>query len=110
MYQISQVNPDALKQLRIDHQEKIREITGEPLDPQKAWQLIKKASNNFTEADPQAKEADVLFAQLLKKNGLQLVGDESGSSNAANQEQIRIRERERARAIEILKLKLQLAA
>ena len=106
MYKTSKVSPTELKKIKVKNQAKIKEVTGEELDPSKAWTIIKTESKNFTSDNEKAKEADALLAELMKVNGLTI----TSNAQADDQERIRIRERERARAIQIMKLQLQIAA
>ncbi|MDN5201181.1 hypothetical protein QQ008_07405 [Fulvivirgaceae bacterium BMA10] len=110
MYKTSQVTPKDLGKIKVKNQARIREITGEELDPKKAWSIIKNESKNFTNDNPKAKQADELFAELMKANGLIVNRDPVSKSKDDDKERIRIRERERARTIQIMKLKLQIAA
>ena len=105
MYKTSNIKPTDLEKIRVKNQGRIKEITGEELEPRKAWEIIKKESNGFTTDSPKAKQADELFAELMQVNGLTV-----SKSKADDKERIRIRERERARAIEIMKLQLKIAA
>lgn len=105
MYKTSKVNPQDLGKIKVKNQSKIKEITGTELVPTRAWEIIKKESKDFTTDSPKAKQADELFAELMKVNGLVV-----SKSKDDDKERIRIRERERSRAIEIMKLKLQIAA
>lgn len=105
MYKTSKVSPTELKKIKVKNQAKIKEVTGEELDPSKAWTIIKNESKNFTSDNEKAKEADELLAELMKVNGLTI-----SKTLDDDKERIRIRERERARAIQIMKLQLQIAA
>ena len=110
MYKTSKVNPEDLGKIKVKNQSKIKEITGTELVPTRAWEIIKKESKDFTTDSPKAKQADELFAELMKVNGLVVNRESVSQSKDDGKERIRIRERERARAIEIMKLKLQIAA
>lgn len=110
MYKTSKVSPKELKKIKVKNQAKIKEVTGEELDPGKAWTIIKNESKNFTSDNEKAKEADELLAELMKVNGLTITSNAQEDDQVDDQERIRIRERERARAIQIMKLQLQIAA
>ncbi len=105
MYKTSAIKPETLSKVKVKNQDKIVEITGSKLEPKKAWEVIRNETKDFTKDSEKAKQADELFAELLKVNGL-TVTKSTGKSN----DRIAIRERERSRAIEILKLKLKIAA
>ena len=102
MYKTKTVNPADLKKIAIQKQQKIREITGEELDPHKAWTIIKNESQDFTNSDQKAIEADALLAELMQVNGLRIADEANGEGKEtptlSDQEKIRIREKERARA------------
>ena len=115
MYKTSDINPKDLEKIQVRNQDKIVEITGEQLVPSRAWEIIKNESKDFTADNPKAKQADELFFELLKVNGLIKSKEKKENTSVDkksmdDQERIRIRERERARAIQIMKLQLQIAA
>lgn len=103
MYKTAPLDKKVLAAIKVEHQDRIVQATGKPLVPQEAWQIIKKASQDFTIDHEKALEADGLLAQLLEKRGIALPG-------SADAESIRIREQERKRAIQILKIKLKINA
>jgi hypothetical protein len=103
MYQIAAITPGDLARIKIRNQDKIIELTGSKLEPSLAYEIIKKSSKGFTEMNSMVKEADALFAELLKTNGITLQ-----SSNGETK--IRLKEQERARAIKLLALELELVA
>lgn len=111
MYQIENIKPKELSLIQIKNQNKIVELTGSKLDPVRAYEIIKRESNGFTQDHEKAKEADKLFVDLLKLNGLWKIESEP-QENELNQEReaIRIKEQERSRELELLELELQLVA
>ncbi|UII32261.1 hypothetical protein LVD17_00220 [Fulvivirga ulvae] len=117
MYELEKVNPADLNKIQVRKQGKIMELTGSKFDPAKAYEMISRETGGFKQEVDKAKEADALFIQLLKREGIALPGDkpkkEDGkkpSTKTDNESRIRIQEQERSRAIEILQLKLKLAA
>ena len=104
MYQLTKVKPEVLSKVQVKNQDKILELTGSKLEPTKAFEIIKNETKDFKEANEKAKQADQLFMELLKLNGISVNGTANGSGK------IRLREQERARALELLELELQLAA
>tara|TARA_R110002072_G_scaffold8208_1_gene42908 strand:+ start:2584 stop:2901 length:318 start_codon:yes stop_codon:yes gene_type:complete len=105
MYQLTKVKPEVLSKVQVKNQDKILELTGSKLEPTKAFEIIKNETKDFKEANEKAKQADQLFMELLKLNGISVNG---AAGNAGGK--IRLREQERARAIELLELELELAA
>ena len=65
MYKTKDISKAELKALAIKNQEEIVELTGSELDPVKAWEAIKQASENFTKSDLKAEEADKLLYHIL---------------------------------------------
>lgn len=117
MYELEKVNPADLDKIRVTRQDKILELTGSKFDPSKAYEMISQETGGFKQELGKAKEADALFIQLLKRDGVALPSDkpkkEAGkksNTKTDDRSSIRIREQERARSIEILQLKLKLAA
>lgn len=108
MYTLEKVKTADLSRIQVKKQEKILELTGSRFDPAKAFEVIRKETKDFKEQNEKAKEADALFAELLKLNGITVQPSQSGDK--AEQSRVRIREQERARAIEIIELEMQLAA
>ncbi|GAA0892602.1 hypothetical protein GCM10009122_22810 [Fulvivirga kasyanovii] len=108
MYILEKVKPADLSRIQVKKQDKIIELTGSRFDPAKAFEVIKKETKDFKEQNEKAKEADALFAELLKQNGIKVQPHQGGEK--AEQNRVRIREQERARAIQILELEMQLAA
>ena len=109
MYKTSRVNPEDLGKIKVKNQSKIKEITGAELVPTIAWEIIKKESKDFTKDSPKAKQADALFAELMKANGL-TVHRNTESSGKESDEEIKIKAQARKRALELLELELELAA
>lgn len=104
MYKTKDITEKELKAIKVINQDEIEDLTGSKLDPTKAWEVIKDASDNFKQPDAKAQEADELLFEMLhpeKKKTKKVEGDK---------EIIRIRERERARALELLELELTMAA
>ena len=65
MYRTKDISKAELKALAIKNQDEIVALTGSQLDPVKAWEVIKQASDNFTNSDLKAQEADVLLYEML---------------------------------------------
>ena len=105
MYQIAIVKTQDLSKATVQNQDKIMEMTGRKLDPEKAFQVIKNETKGFTVDSEKAKKADRLFADFLKKNGIEM----NGTPNKSNTK-IRLQEQERSRALDLLELELKLAA
>ena len=105
MYQIAKVKTKDLSKATVQNQDKIMEMTGRKLDPSKAFQVIKNETKGFTIDSEKAKKADRLFADFLKKNGIEV----NGSSTKSN-DRLRLKARAQAKALELLELELQLAA
>ncbi len=101
MYQIANITPAALAKVKIRNQSRILELTGSKFDPVRAYEIIGKEAKGFTEQNAKAEQADALFVELLKINGITL--NKPDADNA-----IRIREQERARALQLLELELEL--
>ena len=106
MYQLTKVKPEVLSKVQVKNQEKILELTGSKLEPAKAFEIIKNETKDFKEANEKAKQADQLFMELLKLNGISVNGTTAKNDGG----KIRLREQERARALDLLELELQLAA
>lgn len=65
MYKTKDISKAELKALAIKNQDEIVALTGSELDPVKAWEVIKQASDNFTKSDLKAQEADALLFEML---------------------------------------------
>ncbi|WP_197709258.1 hypothetical protein [Nonlabens agnitus] len=65
MYKTKDISKAELKALAIKNQDEIVALTGSELDPVKAWEVIKQASDNFTKSDLKAQEADELLFEML---------------------------------------------
>ncbi len=104
MYKTKNVSQEQLKALEIINQDEIEALTGQKLNPLKAWEVIKDASGNFKNKAIKAQEADALLFKMLYPEGKpdQHIPD--------HQEIIRLKEKERARALELLELELLIAA
>lgn len=72
VYQIRAADPNDLEQIKIKNQDEIVERTGLPLDLLKAYELIKKETNDFTKNHEDALLADQLMVQLLQESGIVL--------------------------------------
>jgi|SRR5690606_35795616 len=106
MYQLNTIAPDTLSKIEVKRQDKIIELTGSPFDPAKAFEVIKKETKDFTKEHQKAREADRLFMELLKLNGI-AVQDKMGSNKTA-EARMRLHEQERLRSLELLELELEL--
>ena len=104
MYKTKDVTQKQLQALKVVNQDEIEDLTGSKLNPVKAWEVIKEASDNFKNKDAKAQEADVLLFEMLypEVKPDQQIPDQ--------QEIIRLKEKERARALELLELELLIAA
>jgi hypothetical protein len=105
MYQIENITPNELSKVKIKNQDRITELTGSKLDLQKAYEVIKDETKGFKEKNEKALQADELFAELLKLNGISTTRSSKEKDN-----QIKLKEQERTRALKLLELELQLAA
>ena len=124
MYKTSELSPGDLTKINIKNQSKIKELTGSELIPRQAWEVIKRESKGFTEDSPKAKQADELFAELMKVNGLKISSKQNGkqenqrknqpTATKKSKEAVRLRmqfeEEERLRKLELIKLELELKA
>lgn len=104
MYKTKDSTPKQLQSIKITNQDEIVALTGSKLNPLKAWEVIKEASENFTKTDAKAQEADALLFEMLHPN-LKRKTDAT-----TEDETIRIQEKERARALALLELELLIAA
>ena len=108
MYEIATIQPKELKKVKIRKQGEIMKATGLRLDLAKAYEEMKKETNNFSLDVEEAKKVDLLFHQLLQKNGI-----EKGKSTVPKKKEmdtLQMRERERVRTLELLELELELEA
>ena len=105
MYQLAKIKQQDLTKIQVKRQAKIVEMTGRKLNPPKAYEIIKSETKGFTIDSDKAKQADKLFVELLKKNGIPIEGSTSDSNT-----RMKLREQERTRHLKLLELELQLAA
>lgn len=105
MYQLTKVKPQELTKVKVQNQDKIVELTGRRLEPTKAYEVIKNETKGFTVDSDKAKQADKLFTELLKKNGIQVNGTATEPDN-----RLRLQAQAKAKALELLELELELAA
>lgn len=123
MYTLKHITPKELANLKVNNQQQITELTGSPFRPEHAYSVIKQQSEGFSKPDQKAQEADRLFAQLLRKNGIGPAqegkevkkGKEDKYNNSNNpaadsKDRIRIAAQARERAIKLIELELELAA
>ncbi|MEO9870379.1 MAG: hypothetical protein ABJQ69_03690 [Ekhidna sp.] len=106
MYKTSTIQPKTFNQVKVKNQDMILKITRSRLEPQKAWEVIRKETKDFTKDIKEAKQADELLMQLLKVNKIALPGE----SKEKTKVRLRLEEQERERALELLALELELAA
>lgn len=104
MYKTKDVTKKQLEAVKIANQDEIKSLTGSKLNPVKAWQVIKDASDGFKTKDAKAQEADALLFQILYPDSKRKPKTETSN------ETLRIQEQERARALALLELELQIAA
>ncbi len=100
MYKTKTIPGKILKTIQIANQDEIKELTGSKLELDKAWELIKNRSENFTKEDLKVKEADQLLYQIVYPS--------KTKTSESNRELIIIKEKERARALVLLELELEL--
>lgn len=105
MYQLTNVKPQDLTKVQVKNQDKIVELTGRKLEPAKAFEVIKNETKGFTVDIEKAKQADKLFTELLKKNGIQVNGAATESDS-----RLRLQAQAKAKALELLELELELVA
>ncbi|TSE03692.1 hypothetical protein [Aquimarina algiphila] len=125
MYQLEKINPKILAKISLKHQEKILEQTGSKFLPQKAYDTIKKETQDFTLDLAEAKKVDELFMALLKKNGIVIEEssapssspkmpktpqEKTGKKTKSKKEEMEFAEKERMRIIDLLELELELEA
>ena len=103
MYQLTKIKPHDLNKVVIKNQDKIIEATGFKLEPQKAYEVLKNDTKNFTIEHEKAKLADKLFSELLQKNGINLAGVIPQPDN-----RLRLQAQARAKALDLLELELKL--
>jgi hypothetical protein len=104
MYKTKDITAKELKALQVINQEEIEDLTGSKLNPVKAWEVIKDASDNFKNKDEKAMEADELLFEMLNPE------IKKEKKTKGNNEIIRLQEKERARALDLLELELLIAA
>lgn len=104
MYKTKAITKKELQAIKIANQEDIEALTGSPLDPVKAWEVIKRTSENFNISDEKALEADALLFEILNPE------IKASKPTKDSKEIIRLQEKERARALELLELELLIAA
>ncbi|WP_407264901.1 hypothetical protein R5N98_12605 [Tenacibaculum maritimum] len=104
MYKTKDITTKELKALQVINQDEIEELTGSKLNPAKAWEVIKDASDNFKNKDVKAMEADQLLYEMLNPEM------KKSKKPEGTKEIIRLQEKERARALELLELELLIAA
>lgn len=105
MYQITKVEPKTLSKVKVQHQDRIIQLTGKRLEPKGAFDIIKDETGGFKKKSEKAKQADKLLIQLLRLNGVVLKG-----GGSAERERILIEARARERATALLELELEFAA
>jgi len=111
--QLSQFHPISKK-----IQDEITKQSGTPLDLENAFDLIKKASDDFSKEDPLALETDGLLIELLelqkKANSKSQIPNDNLDSHrdqktiSLSKAAVEIREKERLRAIALIELELSL--
>lgn len=104
MYKTKEITKKDLQAIKVANQDEIEDLTGSKLDPFKAWEVIKRASDNFSKADEKAQEADILLYEMLNPDV------KKSKKPKDDKEIIRLQEKERARALELLELELLIAA
>ena len=104
MYKTSKISKEALEAIQITNQDEIVEFTGSKLDPVKAWEVLKKASKDFSVSDAKTAQADALLFELLFPE------KKREKVTRVKTQNIEIQEKERARALALLELELLIAA
>jgi hypothetical protein len=111
-YQIASIDAKDLDKIKkIPNQDRILQVTGSKLNPFIAYEIIKRETEGFTKEDARAAEADALYTELLRLNGIDPGSQKKPSKKKDNDGQtniLRVREQERARKLRILELELQL--
>ena len=105
MYQLSTVDIDLLKKVKVRNQDKIRELTGRELVPQKAFEIIKNETKSFSQDNEKAKIADALMVKLLQREGLK-----NSETSDSQKKRLELEAQAKAKALELLELELKLAA
>ncbi len=105
MYKIKEIPEKTIGAFEVPKQvqDLIVEYHGKPLDPIAAYALLKKETKGFTEANPQAEEADRLLHELLYPTKAVAKKATPKAKTA-----IELRKRKLARTASLLKLKLKL--
>jgi hypothetical protein len=70
MYKTKDLTPEDLSKIKIKNQAEILQYIGSELDPKEAFNLIKKESNGFTQANAKAEEADALLFAISQGKAL----------------------------------------
>ena len=112
MYRMQHIDPVVLAGIKVRRQEEIVRLLGVKFDPVKALITLKKESKDFSEDSREAREADALFVQLLKREGIELPPEniDKPKGDTAEQEHIRIKRKALETRLKLLKLELELAA
>jgi len=116
MYSLKNKTAKDFKNIPIDKtlQEEIIQRTGSALDLEKAFSIIRDASEDFNKSDPLAEQADELMIQLLEAktpNTTIVVNKEKSettTSKVLNKAAIRIRQKQRQRTLAILEMQQSL--
>lgn len=103
MYKTKDITKDQLKKVGIQNQDEILALTGSKLEPMKAWEVVKQSSENFTNSNKKALEADALLFEMVK-------GKTKEKLPKKMDEKIKIKEKERTRSLALLELELLIAA
>lgn len=71
MYKIKDITPEDLRDIEIQNQAEIVQYLGSALDPEEAFELIKKESEGFTKPNAKAEQADALLYALVKRKSIE---------------------------------------
>ena len=109
MYKTKDTTKKELKGVEILNQDLIVEQTGSKLNLERAHDIIKNASSNFSKAEVKAQEADTLLHQLLNREvKASSSGVKTKTTKTLSKEAIRIRQKQQEGELILLELELEL--
>ncbi len=76
MYKTKDLTPKDLNTIKIKNQAEIVQYIGSELNPEEAFELIKKESKGFTKANAKAEEADKLLFAISQGRAMPIVSSE----------------------------------
>ncbi len=104
MYAIAHLDIDKLQEFTIPHQATIIAKTGAPLELEKAYQLLKEQTANFSKADPKAQQIDQLLVSLLPDTFFKKKQQTALKPTNELSFRLRIKEQERLRILQLIAL------